>query len=237
MREYLRPSHMQSHHVSTTAKAVVHTDKEQSKINPTDVFCKYKKLFQQVLKKWQSHKIPTPPFKSQLISFILLCKSQSHLSTTKTCFPSYTLSLVLASLLQPWHSNLPGLTTHSMATVKCSALSTEGQNSKTTNSLSSRWCQREGLKSPLKSLPVNTDLSGPLSFKAPKLPMQVSFQESKLKPQYSSKYSAFLFHLPRVWKVCCPTANQGSSADCWFKTRKNKREKESPWHICFCSVL
>lgn len=52
------------------------------------------------LKKWQSHKIPTPPFKIYLISFILLRKSQSHLSTTKTCFPSYTLSLVLASLLQ-----------------------------------------------------------------------------------------------------------------------------------------
>lgn len=77
------------------------------------MFCKYKKLFQQVLKKWQSHKITTPPFKSYLISFILLCKSQSHLSTTKTCFSFYTLSLVLASPCSwwPWHSNQPGLTT------------------------------------------------------------------------------------------------------------------------------
>lgn len=78
------------------------------------MFCKCKKLFQQILKKWQSHKIPTPPFKSYLISFILLCKSQSHLSTTKTCFPSYTLSLVLASLLQPVALALkPARTDHS----------------------------------------------------------------------------------------------------------------------------
>lgn len=46
MREYLRPSHMQIYHVNSTVKAVVQTDKDQSKKNPTALFLKYKKLFQ-----------------------------------------------------------------------------------------------------------------------------------------------------------------------------------------------
>lgn len=40
-------------------------------------------------------------FKSYLNSFILFYKSQGHLTITEICFPSYTESLVLASLLQP----------------------------------------------------------------------------------------------------------------------------------------
>lgn len=45
-------------------------------------------------------------FKSYLNSFMLFCKSQSHSSITKIRFPSYTESLVLASLLQPVASAL-----------------------------------------------------------------------------------------------------------------------------------
>lgn len=139
------------------------------------MFCKYKKLFQQVLKKGQSHKIPTPPFKSYLISFMLLCKSQSHLSTTKTCFPSCTLSLVLASLLQLVALALkPARTDHSQ-TGWSQSNALRGKIPR--HPILSDHCGvRWRFEISLKSLPVNTDLSGPLSFKAPKLPMQAPFR-------------------------------------------------------------
>lgn len=122
-------------------------------------------------------------FKSYLNSFMLFCKSQRHLTDTKICFSSNTASLVLAKL-QPWapHAQLARTQrpqSHHGATFRRLALETcTSKAPRKTNSHLLWWRHSEGWS----PLPVSADLSGLLSYKAPKPQTQHSFKIVNLNP-------------------------------------------------------